>query len=373
MDGSRVVKVICMTLFSFLFFFISTTTIVIAEEPIVTAKSGILIEVSSGDVLWEKSAHDPMYPASTTKVLTAIMGIENSSLNEIVTISSKAASIGEASIYLEANQRVFLVDLIKGALIKSGNDAAYAIGEHIGGNEQVFLWLMNKKAALIGARNTVFYNTNGLPNAKHFSTAYDLALIGRYAMQNDIFSEIVKIKEERITFASGEIRYLKNTNKLLWNYPYASGIKTGTTRAAGECLVASSEKNGNQLITVVLNSHNRYLDAVRLFEYGFNNWNSYTLDGNSIMGTLNVKKGQKDAVNIVLPEDLVINHPVGSSVQIEKLFPSVIEAPVKAGEKVGTLNIYIDGVLSKSCSLIIQDSVARENFLSRIRDNKNLN
>lgn len=271
------IKPLFINFFVLLLITFNITTPSMADTPYITASSAILIEPNSGKVLYEKNPHKPLYPASTTKIVTAILGLELGNIEDIVIISKNAANVEEATIYLEENQQVYLGDLIKGALVKSGNDAAYAIGEYIAGNEEIFVMLMNKKSAIIGAINSSFYNTNGLPNEKHLSTAYDLALIGRYAMSNEIFAHYVQIKEDRLDFISGETRYIKNTNKLLWNYPYANGIKTGTTIAAGQCLIASARRDGKELIAVVLDSKARYNDVIALFEYGFRNWNKYII------------------------------------------------------------------------------------------------
>ncbi len=257
---------ISVVVFLFLIFCMSPMQ---AKEPMISAKAAIVMDCDTGQILWGKSAFKRMYPASTTKILTAIIGLEMGQLNEIITVSKNAAAVGEASIYLKENHRLLLEDLVKGALIKSGNDAAYAIGEGIAGSESLFLALMNKKATLIGAKTSNFKNTNGLPDPEHISSAYDLAIIARYCMSNKSFAGIVAKKEEQIKILPDENRFLKNTNKLLLNYPFATGIKTGTTVAAGQCLIASANKNGKCIITVVLRSFNRYNDTISLLDFAF--------------------------------------------------------------------------------------------------------
>jgi len=159
--------------------------------------------------------------------------------------------------------------LVHGAFIKSGNDACVAIAEHLSPTEEEFVGMMNFKAKLIGAYNTNFYNTNGLPHRYHLTTAYDLALIARYALKNPVFSKIVATKEYTLNWTNPRRTvYIRNTNKLLWTLPGATGVKTGTTNQAGNCLIASAMYNEHQIITVVLNSHNRYGDAQKLLEYG---------------------------------------------------------------------------------------------------------
>ena len=191
----------------------------------VTAGSALLMDVESGDVLFEKNGYEKRPPASTTKMLTAILGLELGHPGEIVTVSSKAAAVGQATLHLDPGEKIMLYELITGALLHSGNDACVAIGEHIAGSEEKFVELMNTKAKLIGAVNTHFINTNGLPNKDHYSTAYDLALIARYGLKNPSFASITRQKETEIRFLEPDVMMdLRNTNKLLWSYPYADGV-----------------------------------------------------------------------------------------------------------------------------------------------------
>ncbi len=237
--------------------------------PGISSASALVMDGETGKVLYQKNAFELRAPASTTKILTAILGIECGELNDLVTVSKNAASIGEASVNLRANDCLQLRELIYGALLKSGNDACVAIAEHISFSEEEFIGLMNLKAQVLGAYNTTFYNTNGLPHPKHLTTAYDLALITRYALQNPVFSQIVQTKYYLMKWMEPQRTYsLKNTNKLLWSFPQATGVKTGTTFQAGQCLVASVKQHNYEIIVVVLNSANRFGDAQKLLEYG---------------------------------------------------------------------------------------------------------
>jgi len=237
--------------------------------PTITAAAAVAIDAETGEILFQKDAFQLKAPASTTKILTAILAIESGRLDELVTVSKRAAAVGESSIYLRAQDQVTLKELVHGALIKSGNDACVAIAEHLSPTEEEFVGMMNFKARLIGAYNTCFYNTNGLPHRYHLTTAYDLALISRYALKNSVFSKIVTTKEYTLNWTNPQRTvYIRNTNKLLWILPGATGVKTGTTNQAGNCLVASALNNGHHIVTVVLNSHNRYGDAQKLLEYG---------------------------------------------------------------------------------------------------------
>ena len=239
--------------------------------PALSAQSAILMDAASGQVLYEHKARELRPPASTTKILTVIMAIEKGNLDQEVEISCNAANTGEATIGLNKGDRITVRNLIHGALLRSGNDACVALSEYIAPSEEEFVGLMNLKALTLGAYDTKFYNTNGLPHSKHLTTAYDLAVITRYALTNEFFCEVVAKKDYVLEWAApSRRRYIANTNKLLWNYPYATGVKTGTTDSAGRCLVASAVRQGKKMVAVVLNSSRRFDDATRLLEYGFN-------------------------------------------------------------------------------------------------------
>lgn len=265
---------VCSSIMILLICFLSSTAL--AAEPKISAKSAILIDANSGQVIVNKNAHELRQPASTTKIMTAILAIECGELDEIIEVSSHAAKIGEASVHLTTGDRLQLISLLHGALIKSGNDACVAVSESIAPSEEEFIGLMNLKAITLGAYDTHFSNTNGLPNNKHLTTAYDLAMIARYAMDNPIFSEIVRKKYYTMRWEEPKRALkIKNTNKLLWSYEKATGIKTGTTKKAGQCLVASASNKDKEVIVVVLNSSDRFNDAKKLLQYGLEEGENY--------------------------------------------------------------------------------------------------
>ncbi len=242
----------------------------VSALPTISASSAIMIEAQTGNILFDKNALEIRAPASTTKILTALLAIEHGNLDMPVRVGKKADLTSESSIYLNENDLISLNNLVHGALIKSGNDACVAIAEALAPSEEEFVGLMNLKAKAIGAQATNFRNTNGLPQEAHLTTAYDLAIITRYALCNPVFREIVQKKSYELRWLNPSRRItIKNTNKLLWLYPYATGVKTGTTAKAGKCLVASAKYADRELIVVLLNSPNRFGDAQRLFEYGF--------------------------------------------------------------------------------------------------------
>ncbi len=237
-----------------------------------TAETAILVDANTGEVLYEKEADKRIYPASTTKMMTAILAIEEVSPFKIVEISSYAAQTEGASAELRAGDRVQMQDLLYGLMLPSGNDAAVAIAEYIDGSEKAFAKRMTKKAHAIGATKTQFTNPNGLPDERHYTTARDLATIASYAYQNKRFKRIVKTTNRSVRVCNtGRVIDLYNTNQLLDMMDECDGIKTGTTCAAGQCLVASAVKGKTSLIAVVMKVEDglRWQEAKRLLEYGF--------------------------------------------------------------------------------------------------------
>jgi serine-type D-Ala-D-Ala carboxypeptidase (penicillin-binding protein 5/6) len=242
----------------------------IFAAPGISAENAVLMEFESGRVLFEKSAHEKKSIASITKIMTAIIAIEYGDLNDIVTISDNAARSIGSSIYLKAGEKVKLKDLVYGLMLRSGNDAAVAIAEHIGGSVEGFAYLMNEKAKWIGMQNSHFVNPSGLEEEGHYSTAYDMALLMRYAMNNKIFAEISGTKQYQ---GENEPYPWYNKNKLLTKYyKYCIGGKTGYTRVAGRTLVTSAEKNGMKLIAVTLNASSDWRDHTNLYEWGFQSY-----------------------------------------------------------------------------------------------------
>ena len=253
----------------------------------VSARSAILIEQSSGRVLFEKEAHTKRRIASITKIMTAILAIESGKMEEVATVSHRAVRTEGSSIYLKPNEKIKVEHLVYGLMLRSGNDAAVAIAEHIAGSVEGFVFLMNQKAAEIGMRNTEFANPHGLDDAEnHYSTAYDMALLMRYAMQNETFREISSAEVYRAP-NPGERwdRVWRNKNKLLTSlYKYCTGGKTGYTKRAKRTLVTTASKDGLELIAVTLNAPDDWNDHISMYEYGFNNYILAKVDDENIVG-----------------------------------------------------------------------------------------
>ncbi|HLR63199.1 MAG TPA: D-alanyl-D-alanine carboxypeptidase family protein [Lentibacillus sp.] len=245
-------------------------------NPKVSANNAILIEQSSGRVLFERQAHEQQPIASITKIMTAIIAIESGELNESVTISNRAVNTIGSSIYLEEGEKMKLKDLVYGLMLRSGNDAAVAISEHVGGSLEGFVHLMNKKAQWLGMTNTSFDNPHGLDSDNHYSTAYDMAVLMRYALDNDTFREITKTRR----YKSEKRAYSwKNKHKLLTGmYEHTNGGKTGFTRIAGRTLVSSALKGDMELVAVTLDGPDDWRDHIGMFDWGFDNYDMTTID-----------------------------------------------------------------------------------------------
>jgi D-alanyl-D-alanine carboxypeptidase len=316
----------------------------------VTADAAVLMDVATGDVLYGKQGNKRRPPASTTKIMTAILGFELGRPDEVVTVSKKAADVGESTIHLDPGEKITLYELITGALVRSGNDACVAIAEDIAGTEEEFVKQMNRKAVALGAENTHFENTNGLPLKNHYSTAYDLALMARHGLQIPQFASIIRQRETQIQFLDPDVLMdLRNTNKLLWNYPYADGVKTGTTTAAGKCLVASATKDGRQLLAVVLNAPDRFGDAKKLLEWGFEKTETVRLvnPGEAVAEFPSVKKTVKvfseDPIEVSIPKEKRKN------LKTRIIWEKAAKSPVRAGERLGCLEVWLGD--QKKCSV----------------------
>ncbi|MGB9586538.1 MAG: D-alanyl-D-alanine carboxypeptidase family protein [Armatimonadota bacterium] len=330
--------------------------------PQISAESAILVDAVTGKVLFEKRCRSRRPPASTTKIMTAVLAIEQGKLDDMVCASRNACKTPFASLHLKPGEQLRLEDLLYGMLLRSGNDAAVCVAEHIGGSEKEFVRMMNEKAKEIGAKDTHFANPHGLHDPAHYSTAYDLALIARHAVQLPVFRQIVQTKTTRIR-RSIDVQdvYLKNTARFLWRFDGADGIKTGYTRQAGHCFVGSATRDGWRLIAVVLKCQNAGSDTATLLEYGFNNFKQlrFATAGEPVK-IVNVRGGVKDKVALVPKTDLaqVLPRQKHAEVNIDIKSRKVC-APVEKGEELGTLTGYLNGQEIGSVSLVAATSVDR--------------
>lgn len=260
------------------------------------ASGAVCMEASSRRVLYEEKKDVKCYPASTTKILTALIALENLPLNKIVTVPKIAEGVEGSSIYLKEGDEISVEDLLYGLMLRSGNDAAVTLALEIAGDIETFARTMNEKALQIGAENSHFVNPHGLHDDNHYTTAYDMALICAKAYENNEFVKIVGTKQRKIT-VSGEARYIANKNKLLKLFDGANGAKTGFTKKSGRCLVGGAKRGDMQLVTVVFNHGDMWNDTVRMLKYGYDNYEMIALD-NALLST------GKDVVKIKIAQNV---------------------------------------------------------------------
>jgi len=335
-----------------------------ADDLNLSGESAILIDVDTLEILYSKNPHQKLYPASTTKVMTGILAIELGNMDDIVTVDQEVVDLTDGShIALEPGEELSLEHLINALLIESANDAALAIAKHISGSIDEFVKLMNEKAKAIGALNTNFVNPNGLPHEEHLSTAYDLALMAKYAMENETFREIVKNYTYTIpiTNKKSQERNLWSANRLLYSterinvngtqttikYEGVNGVKTGYTIAAGQCLVTSYEKDGHKLIAVVLKSSgkNIYSDVHKLLNYGTNNFEKVKIGyGNKFIDNFPVENGVIPFVAGITKSDTyyIVEKSKVDLIE-EKITKNTLEAPISKGQVIGKVEYYLDG------------------------------
>lgn len=341
----RAFRNISLTVLAFALIFSYNVSAAKAVEISVSANSAVVMEASTGRVLYQKNAYEKMPMASTTKIMTALVAIENGNLSDMVKISANASGIEGSSIWLSPGETMTLSDLLFGLMLASGNDAAIAIAEHVGGDVETFVGMMNDKAREIGAYNTHFVNPNGLPAGDHYTTAYDLALISAYAMQNKTFREVVKTQYKTLPWEGHEWdRVVKNKNKILWNYEGGNGIKTGFTKEAGRCLAAAAEREGMQLVSVVLCAPDMFNDCMVLMDYGFENYDhSLVVKAGEKIGEIAVKDGMEKSFPVYTDKDVYFPLTQEEAANLNKrvYIEETLTAPVKKGQQVGRIDIWL--------------------------------
>lgn len=363
---NRVLSILLVSLF---LTFFKNAPVHGAPRPNLAASSAILMDLTTGKVIFSKNSSERRAPASTTKILTALVALERGDMSRVITISQNASKIGGSSIWLAPGEEHTLKELLYGVLLSSGNDASVAVAEGLAGSETKFTAWMNEKAQAIGAKDTCFKNSNGLPESGHYSTAYDLALITRYALHNPVFSEMVKTKRKTMEWPGRDYnRSMVNHNKLLWRYQFADGVKTGYTKQAGKCLVASATKSGQRLIAVVLNSKQMYDDSKRLFEYGFSNYQLLTvIQSEQKIGSISVVEGVNNQVSVFSHRPVTLVIPKGqlNTVKVNMEIPHSIPAPVERLQQVGELEVKIGAKVIETVPVVTAASVPKEGFWRR--------
>ncbi|MCI9063632.1 MAG: D-alanyl-D-alanine carboxypeptidase [Clostridia bacterium] len=352
------------------------------EEVQIDSEAAILIDSSTGKVLYSKNSSQKMYPASTTKILTAIIAIEKANLQDKAIVNKSAISIipsGYSSAYLSEGEDITVEQLLQVFLIHSANEAGNVLAEHVSGSMDEFVKLMNEKASELGCKNTHFVNTNGIHNENHYTTAEDLATIARYCMKNQTFRNIVSMKKCVIPKTNkSDTREYKNTNALIdtesKNYlPDCIGIKTGFTSEARNCLVSACNKNGLELISVILGSptlksgeSTRYKDSINLYNYGYSNYAMKKIASkDNIVYTIDIKNGNKETKTV----DLKIADDISALVntQNENITYAInlkdnLAAPIATNSVVGTITYAVDDI-SYTENLLSSHDVVKKNTI----------
>ncbi|MCD8238319.1 MAG: D-alanyl-D-alanine carboxypeptidase [Clostridiales bacterium] len=349
-------------------FILNMCASVFAEEPEIKSRSAVLIDADSGRVLWGLDPENPMPMASTTKIMTCIYTIENCDLEDEVVVSKNAASAPKVKLFLSEGERVRLKDLLYALMLRSSNDAAVAIAEHVSGTSEEFCKALTKKAALIGAKDTVFETPNGLDSGNHHSTALDMALITRYALKNETFREI--IKTPAYSFSSDKRSYsLTNADRLLTEYSGAIGVKTGYTGKAGHCFVGAAERDGMTLISVVLASGwgaqgkaAKWSDTKAILNYGFDNFHiEEVVKKGDPAGEFEIFKGEKPKGEAVFGESLSLPLKEGEETELKISFDT-LNAPAAVGDEVGMCEVSLDGKVIKRIKLLSAEDIEEHSF-----------
>lgn len=331
--------------------------------PTLNAKAAILIEQSSGKVLWGQNQTQKMYPASTTKIMTAMLALEKLQMDDKITLPGDFVNVGETGLALRAGTTQTAEELLMAMMLYSANDAAQAVAIGTAGSVDAFVELMNQRVADMGLTGTHFANPHGLHNENHYTTAYDLAMIARAALDSDEFRRIINTKSYTLKKLNGESDYtVYNRNDLLSQYDKADGVKTGYTRQAGNTFVGSATKDGMQLIAVVLNSTDIYGDAKALLDWGFANYApTQILEANQQLGQVAVLNGGRDEVLAVAEKSLYYIGKKGDVPGFTESvdLPSSVNAPIHRGEVVGTVTYTNSAGESYSSNLLAARDVGR--------------
>ena len=329
--------------------------------PSVSAKSAILINAQNGDVITEYNADEKRGMASTTKIMTAIVAIENGNLNQKYTVPDAAIGIEGSSLYLKKGEQLTLHELLVGLMLRSANDAAEAIAIIIGGSVENFVNMMNDKAQALGLGDTHFTNPHGLANDNHYTTARELATITAFALKNDTFKDICSIKSAELP-GTEYPRIVANHNKLLSIYDGAYGVKTGFTKATGRCLVSAANRNGVDLIAVTLSAPDDWNDHTALLDYGFSLYESVTLaPANKKIYDLPILGGDAEFVSLYIKNNITatVKKKRGSIVErVELVRPKF--APVYQDDELGRIVFLLDGIEIASAPLYASVYVGRK-------------
>lgn len=375
-------KIVFILISLFSFIFIKNVS---AVEMEISAKSAILVDFNTGKVLYSKNENEPLAMASMTKVMSMLLimeKIDDGSLkyDDIVEISTESSSMGGSQIFLNPGDKYKVIDLLKGVAMASANDAVVALAEKTYGSKEHFIEAMNKKAESLGLKNTHFVNVHGLDEEGHYSSAYDMSVMARELLKHEKILDFTRVYEEYLTKPDGSQIWLVNTNKLVRFYDGVDGLKTGFTQKAGYCLTATGKKNNLRLISVVMGEESiekRSSDTVKLLNYGFNTFKVNLIKNKSeILGKVNVQKGKKENVDVVLVNDLIelLNASDKPSNYKFKILVDKITAPVKKGDVIGKVKVLNDtDILISQVDITVNENVLKANLWDLFKRNLKYN
>lgn len=330
-------------------------------QPSVSASSAILIDAKTGEVLFAKNEKEKRSMASTTKIMTALLAIESGELEKEIVVTDQMVNVEGTSMGLMPQDRVILETLVYGMLLQSGNDAANAVALTLADSQKQFAQMMNDRAKEIGAVNTNFVTPSGLDDEQHYSTAYDMALIAREAMDNEKFAYIASQKTAKVSFGNPPIdKILTNHNRLLSMYEGTIGIKTGFTKKSGRCLVSCVERNGVKLIAVTLKAPDDWNDHMKMYDYGFSLYNEHEIDLSEIPKAVQIvgayeKQAKVDFNNT---SKFMLTDAQLSRIDIAVSMPRFIYAPIKKGQVIGYADIVLDNVTLERIYLTAAQDIA---------------
>ena len=349
-----------------------------AEENLLSnAKSGMLIEATTGEILYEKNKDDRVAVASMTKMVAQIIileNIENGTLtwDEKITVSKNASDMGGSQIWLQTGEQMTVRDLMKGITMASANDATVALAERIAGTESAFVEQMNNKVKELGLKNTNFVNPTGLDEDNHYSSAYDMAIIAQELLHHEEILEFSSVYEDYIRQDTSNKFWVVNTNKLIRFYNGADGLKTGFTDNAGYCMAVTAKRDGMRLIAITLGESSgsvRNQETSDLLDYGFNLYKVDTVKSKGdIIGELNIEKGNKDKINLTVEEDIVVlkkKSEISKDYDLETKIGTV-KLPIKQGDVVGKLLVKENGKTIKEAELIAMEDVEKLGYFKTI-------
>lgn len=345
------------------------------------AKSGIIMEPTTNKIIFEKNSHEHLEPASMTKMMTLLLtfeAIDNGkiSLDDMVHISKVAASMGGSQMFLEENSNIRLEEIIKGVSIASANDGAVALAEYIGGSVENFVSMMNQKVADLGLTDTHFANPHGLHADNHYSSAYDMAIIAANLISHEKILQYTSIYEDYFNKPDGSRTWLVNTNKLTRYYDGVDGLKTGYTKEAGYCLTATAKKNNIRYITVVMgepSSDLRSSETTNMLNYAFNSFKLNTIISKSQeLGNIYIDKSKEKTAKIVAKKDIteLISKEKDSPNYTYNLKIDKLNAPIKAGTKIGTIEIIDnEGLIVREEEVTIESDITKSSFIKMVFEN----